>query len=157
MAPLSYRSVTDFSLGSNWKWPNIPNLESFQGDLIHTANWPKGFDYTNKTVAVIGNGSSGIQIVPQMAKLPGNTVRNFVRGAAWVYYRLPPSRHLGREVDDPNPEYLEEEILRWQDPEEHQKYRKGIIDRTNKAFKLVSYTIEEFTLQLLTGVAVPQR
>ena len=43
----------------------MKNIHNFQGDLIHTANWPiKGFKYQEKTVAVIGNGASGIQIIP---------------------------------------------------------------------------------------------
>lgn len=120
-------------------WPKLPGLESFKGKVVHSAAWDHDFDYSNKRIAVVGNGSSGIQIVPQMAKLPGNTVRNFVRGAAWVYYRLPPSKHMGRKVDDDlNPTYLDSEKERFRDPVEHQKYRKGIIERTNRAFRLVS-------------------
>ncbi|KAF7197412.1 FAD-binding monooxygenase moxY [Pseudocercospora fuligena] len=115
-------------------WPSVPGLDKFKGHTAHSAQWDHDFDYSNKRIAVIGNGSSGIQIVPQMQKLPGTTVRNFIRGPAWVYYRLPPSRHLGRDVDDPNPPYLEEEIQRWQDPVEHNKYRKGIIDRRIRLF-----------------------
>lgn len=83
---------------------------------------------------MIGNGSSGIQIVPQMAKLPGTTVQNFIRGGAWVYYRAPPSKHMGREVDDPNPAYTEAEKEKFRDPAQHQQYRKGIVSRTNKSF-----------------------
>lgn len=49
---------------SKWKWPEISGLHSFAGDLIHTAAWPEKYDYTNKKVAVIGNGSSGVQLVP---------------------------------------------------------------------------------------------
>lgn len=49
---------------SNWKWPEINGLNDFQGSLIHTAAWPKDFDYTDKTVAVIGNGASGVQLLP---------------------------------------------------------------------------------------------
>lgn len=49
---------------SNWKWPDITGLHEFRGELIHTARWPKGMDLTGKTVAVIGNGSSGVQLVP---------------------------------------------------------------------------------------------
>ena len=86
---------------------------------------------------MIGNGSSGIQVVPQMAKLPGTTVRNFIRGPAWVYYRVPPSKHLGRDTDDTNPAYLEEEKERFRDPVQHREYRKGMIHRVNKAFRLV--------------------
>ena len=73
-----------------------------------------------------------------MAKLPGTEVVNFMRSPAWVYYRVPPSKHLGREVDDANPAYSDEERKKFQDVESHKEYRKGIISRTNKAFRLVS-------------------
>lgn len=54
----------------------------------------------------------------------------------------PPSKHLGRETDDPNPPYTEEEKRNWREnPEELKKYRKGMIHRTNKAFKMVSAII----------------
>ncbi|KAJ5195903.1 hypothetical protein N7449_006382 [Penicillium cf. viridicatum] len=71
-----------------------------------------------------------------MAKLPGTEVVNFMRSPAWVYYRVPPSKHLGRDVDGANPAYLEEEREKFQDPEAHKDYRKAIISRTNKAFRL---------------------
>lgn len=119
-------------------WPSIRGLRDFTGHITHSADWDHDFDYSNKRIAVIGNGSSGIQIVPQMAKLPGTDVMNFIRSPAWVYYRLPPSRHLGRQVDDPNPAYTDEEKERFRDPKKHHEYRKGIISRTNKAFKMVS-------------------
>lgn len=77
-----------------------------------------------------------------MTKLPGTTVKNFIRGPAWVYYRVPPSKHLGRDTDDLNPAYTEEEKERYRDPEQHKAYRKGIIARTNKAFRLVSQELQ---------------
>ncbi len=121
----------------HYKWPQIPGLEDFQGHVTHSANWQHNYDYSNKRIAVIGNGSSGIQIVPQLQKLPGTDVTNFIRGPTWVYYRVPPSKHLGRETDDPNPEYTEEEKRKWrEDPELLKQYRKGMIHRTNKAFSM---------------------
>lgn len=117
-------------------WPDIPGLNDFKGHVTHSASWDHSYDYSNKRIAVIGNGSSGIQIVPQMAKLPGTEVMNFIRSPAWVYYRVPPSKHLGREVDDPNPEYSEADKQKFCDPEMHKEYRKGIIHRTNKAFRI---------------------
>lgn len=74
-----------------------------------------------------------------MTNLPGTTVRNFIRGPAWVYYRVPASKHLGRDTVDTNPEYFDEEKEKFSDPVEHRDYRKGIIHRTNKAFRLVSF------------------
>jgi cyclohexanone monooxygenase len=50
-------------------WPDIPGRDSFGGDTLHTAQWPhEGYDFTNKTVGVIGTGSTAIQSIPQIAK-----------------------------------------------------------------------------------------
>lgn len=49
---------------SKWKWPDVEGIENFRGTLIHTAAWPENFDYANKRVAVIGNGASGVQVLP---------------------------------------------------------------------------------------------
>lgn len=115
-------------------WPSVPGLSKFKGHITHSASWDHDYDYSNKRIAVIGNGSSGIQIVPQMAKLPGTDVQNFIRGPAWVYYRAPPSKHLGREDNDPNPAYTEEDKQKFRDPAKHLEHRKAIISRTNKSF-----------------------
>lgn len=49
---------------SNWRWPDIPGLHSFQGPLVHSAAWDSSVSYKGKRVAVLGCGSSGVQIVP---------------------------------------------------------------------------------------------
>jgi cyclohexanone monooxygenase len=49
--------------------PQIPGIDSFQGPVLHTARWPgEQVDLAGKTVAVIGTGSSGIQVIPQLAE-----------------------------------------------------------------------------------------
>ncbi len=54
---------------SNANIPAIEGLESFAGELYHTAHWPhEGVDFTGKRVGVIGTGSSGIQAIPCIAK-----------------------------------------------------------------------------------------
>lgn len=45
---------------NNWKWPDVVGLHGFQGTLLHSARWDQDVDYTDKTVAVIGTGSSAI-------------------------------------------------------------------------------------------------
>jgi cation diffusion facilitator CzcD-associated flavoprotein CzcO len=51
-------------------WPNIDGISDFKGTLLHTARWPhEGSDLTGKRVAVIGSGSSGVQFLPEAAKL----------------------------------------------------------------------------------------
>jgi cation diffusion facilitator CzcD-associated flavoprotein CzcO len=51
------------------KTPEIPGLEGFEGNLINTFDWPEGHkDFSGQRVAVIGTGSSGIQVIPEIAK-----------------------------------------------------------------------------------------
>ena len=48
--------------------PDFPGLETFAGDWYHTGQWPaEPVDFTNKRVAVIGTGSSGIQTITAVA------------------------------------------------------------------------------------------
>lgn len=49
---------------NNWKYPKIEGLSQFKGSLMHTANWDASVDLKGKTVAVIGNGASAVQLVP---------------------------------------------------------------------------------------------
>ncbi|KXS21491.1 FAD/NAD(P)-binding domain-containing protein [Gonapodya prolifera JEL478] len=65
-------------------WPEIEGLDSFQGETMHSAAWNSQYDFTNKRVGVIGSGSSSIQIVPQLQKLPGVNLSCFVRSKTWI-------------------------------------------------------------------------
>jgi cation diffusion facilitator CzcD-associated flavoprotein CzcO len=31
---------------NSWKWPDIPGRETFQGRMLHTADWDTSWDYT---------------------------------------------------------------------------------------------------------------
>lgn len=51
------------------KAPDIPGLDNFEGEVLHTAAWPvDGADLSGKRVGVIGTGSSAIQAIPLLAK-----------------------------------------------------------------------------------------
>ena len=51
------------------KAPDIPGVDSFAGDILHTGSWPEeGYDFTGKQVGVVGTGSSGIQAIPLIAE-----------------------------------------------------------------------------------------
>ena len=52
------------------KPPAFEGLEDFGGEWFHTGLWPHDpVDWADKTVAVIGTGSSGIQVITQVAGL----------------------------------------------------------------------------------------
>ena len=49
--------------------PDFDGLESFEGEWYHTSNWPnEGVDLSGKRIGLIGTGSTGIQIMPQLAE-----------------------------------------------------------------------------------------
>ena len=49
--------------------PSFPGMEDFGGSVLHTGQWPhEPVDFTGKRVAVVGTGSSGIQVIPEIAK-----------------------------------------------------------------------------------------
>jgi cyclohexanone monooxygenase len=51
------------------KSPDFPGLESFEGDWFHTGAWPRSdIDFAGKRVAVVGTGSSAIQLIPVVAE-----------------------------------------------------------------------------------------
>ncbi|KAJ5998975.1 Monooxygenase [Penicillium sp. IBT 35674x] len=47
--------------------PDFKNLEAFEGPCFHTSKWPRsGLDCTGKRVGVVGNGSSGLQVIQEI-------------------------------------------------------------------------------------------
>jgi|TARA_B110000967_G_C18900037_1_gene574085 cation diffusion facilitator CzcD-associated flavoprotein CzcO len=70
--------------------PNVPGVHTFKGESYHTASWPhdpNGFgpaklDFADKRVAVIGVGSTGVQVIQEMAKQAGQ-LTVFLRSPNW--------------------------------------------------------------------------
>ncbi len=49
--------------------PGFPGLERYRGKQYHTARWPETeVDFSGERVAVIGTGSTGVQVIPEIAK-----------------------------------------------------------------------------------------
>jgi cyclohexanone monooxygenase len=50
------------------KAPEVLGIATFSGAVLHTSRWPhEGVDLIGRRVAVIGTGSSGIQVIPMLA------------------------------------------------------------------------------------------
>lgn len=65
-------------------YPDIPGIESFNGQWCHSANWDDGIDCTDKTVVVIGSGASAFQMVPAIAESVAH-MTVFQRSAPWMF------------------------------------------------------------------------
>ena len=51
------------------KIPLIPGMETFEGELLNPATWPQEpVSFSGKRVAVLGTGSTGIQVIPVVAE-----------------------------------------------------------------------------------------
>ena len=94
--------------------PSLKGLENFAGGIYHSAQWPKeGVDFTGRRVALIGTGSSGVQMTPVIAQqaaqltvfqrtanfsVPAHNVTFTPESLAAAKARYPERRALGREA-----------------------------------------------------------
>jgi cation diffusion facilitator CzcD-associated flavoprotein CzcO len=72
--------------------PSIPGLETFAGEMFHSARWNHDYDIAGRRVAVIGTGASAIQFVPAIQPEVGRLD---------LYQRTPP--WIGPKHDKPMP------------------------------------------------------
>ena len=68
---------------SNPLTPKIEGMDTFEGEMFHSAHWRHDVDLQGKRVAVIGSGASAIQFVPQIAPKVSR-LDYFQRTAPWV-------------------------------------------------------------------------
>jgi cation diffusion facilitator CzcD-associated flavoprotein CzcO len=75
------------------KMPDIPGIESFEGKIMHTAQWDHAYDVANKRVAVIGTGATSVQLVPTIAPKVSQ-LYVYQRTPIWIVpkpdYEVPP-------------------------------------------------------------------
>ena len=118
---------------NRWKWPDIEGLNEFTGDLLHSANWNQGCDLTNKRVALIGAGSSGVQILPNIYDRVSK-VYTWVRNRIWITAGF---AQAFAGIDGANFVYNDEQRKLFSDPDAYLAYRKAIEDELNRRFSFI--------------------
>ena len=63
--------------------PNLPGLGSFAGACFHSARWDHSVPLDGQRIGIIGNGSTGVQIVSALAGRAGK-LSQFQRTAQWI-------------------------------------------------------------------------
>lgn len=63
--------------------PNIEGLAEFTGEKLQTTAWDDSFDPTGKRIAVVGNGSTGVQLMPGLARSAAHLYQ-FQRTPQWI-------------------------------------------------------------------------
>ncbi|KAJ9501190.1 hypothetical protein H2202_002984 [Exophiala xenobiotica] len=146
---------------NNWKWPNIPGLHTFKGQLLHSAAWDMSADWRGKTVAVLGCGSSGVQVVPTIQPDVKQLI-TFIRTPTWI------TAGFAQSKAGPNGANFAFSESQKQDfrtrPDAYLKYRKELESEMNRRFQFiikdspeqaeaVRFSINEMTTKL--GVDSP--
>jgi len=128
---------------SHWKWPNVEGLDDFEGELVHSASWPKDFDYRDKTVAVIGNGSSGVQIVPAIQPDVKKLV-HIIRTPNWItpprvqVFAMGDAGQILTEIEmDKDENFSQRQTEKFKaDPEHYRTFVKAIEREVNGTFPM---------------------
>ena len=132
---------------NNWKWPDIPNREDYKGQIMHSAMWNETYDFHNKKIALLGSGSSAVQILPKLQPIVTH-LDAYIRNQMWV------SPRFGADyVQRKNPELVEQNFVLTdelrrrfiEDPKFYLEYRKGMESYNNSlhGFTLLDHPMQE--------------
>ncbi|KAH8891563.1 FAD/NAD(P)-binding domain-containing protein [Thozetella sp. PMI_491] len=93
--------------------PDYPGFADYSGSVIHSSRWDPSFEPAGKNVAVIGNGASGMQVVPELQKIV-KRIDHYARSPTWV------AGSFGGDAA------LRDLPKSFDDPEAYMKYRKEL-------------------------------
>jgi cation diffusion facilitator CzcD-associated flavoprotein CzcO len=131
--------ITAIGRFNAWRLPDYPGIKDYQGHLRHSSNWDPNFDPTGKTVAVIGNGASGIQLVPNLQKVVKH-LDHYVRSKTWIAGSFG-GEGAGRRLE---PNYFPEDLLKsFEDPEVYYQFRKELESKFYNRFGTLFRGTEE--------------
>ncbi|KAF2494600.1 FAD/NAD(P)-binding domain-containing protein [Lophium mytilinum] len=151
-----------------WRWPKVAKREDYEGTLVHSADYNPAVNLRGKRVAVIGNGSSGIQATAAAQKLASH-LTVFVRNPTYI------TSNMGSRFIPPGQKQLyfdDEQKKKWiEDPQSYLHYRKEVEKELNIRFPMFirdtpqqamakDFTIKDMNAKLaskpeLQGLLVP--
>ncbi|KAK0236614.1 cyclohexanone monooxygenase [Armillaria nabsnona] len=126
---------------NNANRPAIAGMESFtRTPILHTAEWPANFNwettFKDESVAVIGVGSSGLQIIGTIAPYC-KSLDIYARSKVWIVPTIVSLDSLkDRDWKGDNFSYSEEERADFaKDPEKLYSHIKEVFDKMNTRFE----------------------
>jgi cation diffusion facilitator CzcD-associated flavoprotein CzcO len=103
---------------------------------VHTGHWDESIDCSGKRIAVIGNGSSGIQTFGAVQKQASH-ITHYIRSATWISLNY--MSQFTRDADGRNFDYTDEEKAAFQDPQNLFAYRSKLENVSVGIFKNLVY------------------
>ena len=86
--------------------PDIPSIDRFRGELLHSGDFPGGAAYTGKRVAIIGAGNSSIDICQDLVLHNAKSVTVVQRSTTCVVWREYQRQVLHEAFPDAAPQEL---------------------------------------------------
>ncbi|ORA40075.1 flavin-containing monooxygenase [Mycobacterium aquaticum] len=65
--------------------PDFAGMDSFQGPIVHTARWDPDVVTAGRRIAVIGTGSTGVQVVSALQP-DAEAITHFARSPQWILW-----------------------------------------------------------------------
>lgn len=119
-----------------WKLPDYEGIQDFKGPLFHSSNWDHNIDLKGKRIALIGNGASGLQVLPSIQPIASH-VDHYARNPTWIADSFS-SGNTGVRRLEPNL-FSEEQLESFKDPKKYLEYRtqveRGFFQRFGAIFK----------------------
>lgn len=117
--------------------PEIEGLEGFKGKVMHSARWDWSYDLTGKKVAIIGNGATAAQIIPEVVKEVGNlTIHQ--RTPNWVIPRMDAPIGEGMRAV-----YRYLPFVRWRKRADMMDFRESFFDAVTDGSSAFAMMLEE--------------
>jgi len=66
------------------RWPDVPGVDEFAGPCFHSARWDHSVDLRGKRIAVVGAGSTAVQIVTRLGS-EGHDLLSIQRTPQWIF------------------------------------------------------------------------
>ncbi|KAF2652581.1 FAD/NAD(P)-binding domain-containing protein, partial [Lophiostoma macrostomum CBS 122681] len=124
--------TADFFISSQGRisTPKYLQLEGlytkFRGEVIHTARWRDEVDLTGRRVAVIGNGASGQQLIPNILSKV-QRIDHYVRTKTWVTATFAKDLYEASADASGGPKFTNEELdLFKKDPKAYLEFRRQL-------------------------------
>ncbi|TVY59578.1 FAD-binding monooxygenase ktnD, partial [Lachnellula suecica] len=125
--------ITAIGRFNAWKLPEYPGIQDYKGHLRHASAWDPNFDPAGKTVAVIGNGASGLQLVPNLQKVVKH-LDHYARSPTWIAGSFG-GEGEGRRLE---PNYYAAELLKtFEDPIVYHHFRKELESKFYRRFNTI--------------------
>ena len=128
-----FQEKADFVLSAigrfnDWRLPAYPGVSEYRGHLRHTSDWDPTFDPAGKRIAIIGNGASGIQVLPNVQPIAKH-IDHYARSKTWIA-----GSWAGDERTFEPQWFSDDQKKEFLDPAQYLKFRKELEEKYWRRF-----------------------